>query len=113
MGKDVNIAFIPVEPGYYADGKHGIRIENLVVVRRADTPSNFQETGFMEMEHLTMCPIQTRLVEPSMLSPAERNWLDGYNAEVKAKLWKILEGYGDERALRWLERECEPLNIEN
>lgn len=42
------------EPGYYADGKFGIRIENIVVVRRADTPNNFGGKGYLELERVTM-----------------------------------------------------------
>ena len=42
------------EPGYYEDGKFGIRIENVVVVREAVTPHNFGEKGYLGFEHLTM-----------------------------------------------------------
>lgn len=43
-----------LEPGYYADGRFGIRIENVVVVQEADTPNNFGNKGFLRFEHLTM-----------------------------------------------------------
>jgi hypothetical protein len=39
-----------VEPGYYADGKFGIRIENIIVVRKAQTPNNFGDKGYLGME---------------------------------------------------------------
>ena len=42
------------EPGYYADGKFGIRIENCVVVKPSDTPNNFGNKGYLEFEHVTM-----------------------------------------------------------
>ena len=42
------------EPGYYADGDYGIRIENVVVVREAQTPNNFGNKGFLGFEHVTM-----------------------------------------------------------
>jgi Xaa-Pro aminopeptidase len=42
------------EPGYYADGKWGIRIENVVVVKMAETPNNFGNKGYLELEHVTM-----------------------------------------------------------
>ena len=42
------------EPGYYEDGKFGIRIENVVVVRETVTPHNFGEKGYLGFEHLTM-----------------------------------------------------------
>lgn len=42
------------EPGYYADGKFGIRIENIDVVKMSATPMNFGGKEFMELEHVTM-----------------------------------------------------------
>lgn len=42
------------EPGYYADGKWGIRIENVVVCKNAQTRWNFGDRGYLEFEHLTM-----------------------------------------------------------
>ena len=42
------------EPGYYADGEYGIRIENIVVVREAQTPNNFGGKGFLGFEHVTV-----------------------------------------------------------
>jgi Xaa-Pro aminopeptidase len=42
------------EPGYYADGRFGIRIENIVLVRQVDTPNNFGDKGFLGFEHVTM-----------------------------------------------------------
>lgn len=42
------------EPGYYADGRFGIRIENVVLVREANTPNNFGDKGYLGFEHVTM-----------------------------------------------------------
>jgi hypothetical protein len=42
------------EPGYYADGEYGARIENVVIVREAQTPNNFGNKGFLGFEHVTM-----------------------------------------------------------
>ncbi|KAI0316094.1 Creatinase/aminopeptidase [Amylostereum chailletii] len=95
------------EPGYYADGRFGVRIENVVVVREARTPNNFGGKGFLRFEHVTMCPIHKKLVDETLLTREERAWLDGYHAEVWEKVAPLLTK--DERALRWLERECAPL----
>lgn len=51
-------------------------------------------------------PIQTKLVETELLSPAEKDWLNGYHAEVLEKVAPLLQEAGDKRALAWLEREC-------
>lgn len=42
------------EPGYYEDGKFGIRIENVVLVREVKTPNNFADKGYIGFEHVTM-----------------------------------------------------------
>jgi Xaa-Pro aminopeptidase len=42
------------EPGYYEDGKFGIRIENVMLVREVKTPNNFGEKGYLGFEHVTM-----------------------------------------------------------
>lgn len=44
----------PTEPGYYEDGSYGIRIENVVIVRTAQTPNNFGDKGFLAFEHVTL-----------------------------------------------------------
>ena len=58
------------EPGYYADGRYGIRIENVVIVRTADTPNNFGDKGFLGFEHVTLVrPLPCLLSSPLSLSP--------------------------------------------
>jgi len=42
------------EPGYYEDGRYGIRIENIVLVREAKTPNNFGNQGYLGFEHVTL-----------------------------------------------------------
>ncbi|RSH90625.1 hypothetical protein EHS25_001230 [Saitozyma podzolica] len=93
------------EPGYYADGKWGIRIENIIVVKIAETPNNFGGKGYLEFEHVTMCPMQTKLVQVDLLSPAEKQWLNEYHREVREKVAPLLEQMEDQRALAWLEKE--------
>jgi len=95
------------EPGYYADGDYGIRIENVVVVREAQTPNNFGNKGFLGFEHVTMAPIGRNLIDVSLLSGEERAWVDAYHSEVWEKVSPLLEG--DARAKAWLHRECAPL----
>ncbi|KAG8722591.1 hypothetical protein FRC08_018463 [Ceratobasidium sp. 394] len=94
------------EPGYYADGKFGIRIESIVLVRKVTTPNDFGARGYLGFENVTMCPIQTKLVDIQLLTGAERDWLNAYHAEVLAKVGPELEKIGDKRAQAWLEREC-------
>ncbi|KAF9269551.1 Creatinase/aminopeptidase [Marasmius fiardii PR-910] len=95
------------EPGYYADGKFGVRIENIVLVRKAETPNNFGEKGYLSFEHVTMCPIQTKLVDTKLLTAEELQWLNDYHKEVWEKVSPLLTN--DERALNWLKKECQAL----
>lgn len=92
------------EPGYYADGRFGIRIENIVLVRDVKTPNNFGEKGYLGFEHITMCPIHKNLINTDLLSVQERTWLNDYHAEIWDKVSPLLQN--DQRALHWLEREC-------
>lgn len=75
------------------------------------TRNNFGNTGFLSFEHVTMVPIQTKLVDPARLSKKELDWLNDYNAEVRTKLTAGMEAMGDELAMRWLEKETLPLTL--
>lgn len=91
------------EPGYYREGAFGIRIENLIVVEpRAISGGERPMFGF---ETLTFCPIDRRLIVKSMLSRAERDWINAYHAETRGKLAPLLDA--DARA--WLEDATRPL----
>ena len=85
------------EPGYYKTGAYGIRIENLVAVTEADGA----DSGFLGFETLTLAPIDRALVEPAMLTAAERAWLDAYHARVAETLAPLLAD--DAPTLAWLQ----------
>jgi Xaa-Pro aminopeptidase len=92
------------EPGYYKQGEYGIRIENLVLVVDKAVPGADKEVlGF---ETLTFVPIDKRLIDASMLSDRELEWLNDYHAEVLALIGPQLQGEEKE----WLERQCAPLS---
>ena len=84
-----------IEPGTYRPGRWGVRIENLVINREAGS-SEFG--SFLEFETLTLCPIDTRCLEPSLLTQDEKDWFNAYHAEVQRRLSPLLEG----DALQWL-----------
>ncbi|WPN59813.1 aminopeptidase P family protein [Pseudomonas sp. P9_31] len=85
-----------IEPGTYRPGRWGVRIENLVLNREAGK-SEFGE--FLKFETLTLCPIDTRCLEPSLLTEDEKQWFNAYHAEVRERLSPLLDG----TALEWLD----------
>ena len=84
-----------IEPGTYRPGRWGVRIENLVLNREAGS-SEFGD--FLAFETLTLCPIDTRCLEPSLLTQDEKDWFNAYHAEVQRRLSPLLDG----DALQWL-----------
>ncbi|OZI23417.1 Xaa-Pro aminopeptidase [Bordetella genomosp. 9] len=83
------------EPGIYRPGRWGVRIENLVCNRPAQTT----ELGeFLAFETLTLCPIDTTCILADMLRPDEIAWLDGYHAQVRERLLPHVDG----AAREWL-----------
>ena len=92
------------EPGYYKAGAFGIRIENLVIV--VPLSIDGAEEDMLGFETITFAPIAQNLVETTLLSPAEADWLDAYHAAVFAKLAPGMTD--DDRA--WLAAACAPLD---
>jgi Xaa-Pro aminopeptidase len=87
-----------IEPGVYRAGQWGVRIENLVLNVPATTPEGRRFDEFLEFETLTLCPIDTRCIERSLLRSDEIDWLNGYHAMVRERLSPHLSGPG----LAWL-----------
>lgn len=84
------------EPGLYLAGKFGVRIENTVLL------SDYMKTEFgkfLQIEPLTLCPIDTAPIDLTMLMPEELAWLNEYHAKVYAELAPYL----DEDEKKWLE----------
>ncbi len=86
------------EPGLYREGKWGIRIENLVVNTPVAKPTETEFGDFLNFETITYCPIDTRLIEPSLLDQTEIDWLNNYHSQVFAELKDRVGG----SALEWL-----------
>ncbi|PNK60705.1 aminopeptidase P family protein [Psychrobacter sp. FDAARGOS_221] len=86
------------EPGLYREGRWGIRIENLVVNQPVPTPEESEFGHYLNFETVTLCPIDTRLVDPSVLNQEEIDWLNDYHSHVYNELKDRVEG----EALDWL-----------
>lgn len=90
------------EPGLYLAGKFGVRIENTVLI------SDYMSTEFgkfLQLEPLTLCPIDTTPIDVDMLLPEEIDWLNAYHHSVYEKLSPFL----DEEEKIWLENATKPI----
>jgi len=87
------------EPGYYEDGQFGIRCENLVFVKESI------KDGLYEFENLTFVPFDTRLIDKSLMTDIELNWLNNYHKEVFEKINPLVSG----DTLTWLENATQPI----
>lgn len=94
--------YLSDEPAFYRQGKHGIRIENLILVM----PDEENDYGkFLKFETLTLCPIDTKAVDISMLSKEEKDWLNNYHKTVYEKLSGYLQADEDE----WLKEKTKTI----
>ncbi len=90
------------EPGLYLAGKFGVRIENTVLI------SDYMSTEFgkfLQIEPLTLCPIDTTPIDVDMLLPEEIDWLNAYHHSVYEKLSPFL----DEEEKIWIENATMPI----
>ncbi len=90
------------EPAIYREGQYGIRTENLVLV----TDSYKNEFGqFLNFETLSMCYIDTKLIDKSLMETVEIDWLNEYHSIVYEKLAFLLN---DEERI-WLKHKTEQI----
>ncbi|XP_055613093.1 xaa-Pro aminopeptidase ApepP-like isoform X2 [Uranotaenia lowii] len=101
--------FLSNEPGYYKDGEFGIRIEDIVKVTATNIGDNFGGRGALTFETITMCPIQTKLIDVDQLTERERYHLNSYHKMVSETLSPLLEAIGDHTTLKWLEQETKAI----
>lgn len=98
------------EPGYYEDGQFGIRLENCIYTKKAQTKHNFANTGFLEFDTLTMVPIQKKLIDASIMTDAELLYLNKYHQRVYDNVSPILENLGKTETLGWLKEQTSPIH---
>lgn len=119
------------EPGYYEDGNFGVRIENLLELRyvkpelneevekeqlkepslddeQSTEDASSDEKKFLQFEALTLIPIQKNLIDISLMTEAELDWLDSYHAKVWEKVSPRLEEGTPEYL--WLKESCEKID---
>jgi Xaa-Pro aminopeptidase len=128
---------LSIEPGYYEEGRFGIRIENLYEVQEdkevgTTVPREGGREGgregavpFLKFAALTVVPIQRSLIQVELLSAADRDWVDAYHARVHETLAPVLQQKHEEKlvlgksadaaavasAVEWLTAATEPLEV--
>ena len=94
------------EPGYYKAGSYGIRCENLLRVVEVGKLAD-SDKALLGFESLTLAPFDLRLVDASLLSAGEVEWLDRYHERVYETIGPLLEGPDRD----WLKRATRPVRI--
>jgi Xaa-Pro aminopeptidase len=90
------------EPGYYENGNFGIRIENVMLVKVAETKYRFNNRDYLTFESVTVSPIQTSFITKDLLVQEEIDWVNEYNAGVRSKLEPLLQD--DPKTIEWLRK---------
>lgn len=90
------------EPGVYKPGRHGVRLENNLLVQE-ECVNEFGR--FLNFETVTFCPFERSLIVKEMLTPFELEWLNNYHEETYQKLSPHL----NEEEKAWLREATLPL----
>jgi len=107
LGGSSTALFERVGGGIYTKGANvGIRIENLLVVREVEPPNRFGGITYLGVEKLTFVPIQSKLLDLSLMSAAEIDRLNNYHSEVWGKVSPLV----DRDAHEWLWRNTRPVS---
>ncbi len=93
------------EPGIYREGRHGVRLENMILVKDA-FENSFGK--FMKFDTLTLCHFETRLMDIGLLSKEEILWVNQYHQRVFEKLCPVL----DPPVGTWLREKTRPLSLD-
>ena len=97
------------EPGYYIDGEVGFRIESeLEIIETKDFKTRFGES-FLGFAYLTKVPFCRKLIDTKYLSSVEIKWINEYHRSIRNDFEEKLTSMGEFRALKWLQKETEPL----
>ena len=94
------------EPGYYRNGKYGIRIENLEIVSKHNLKKS--KNFFLHFENLTRVPLELKLINKKMLTKFEIDWVNEYHQKVFKDLSKFIET-DHEELLIFLQRKTAPI----
>ena len=89
---------LSIEPGYYKINSYGIRIENLVIIKK-------EKKDFLSFQTISFAPIDKNLILPNLLTHKEKKWLNEYHQNVFVKLYNYLNN----NEKKWLKKIIQPL----
>ncbi|ODV67665.1 Creatinase/aminopeptidase [Hyphopichia burtonii NRRL Y-1933] len=104
-------AILTDEPGYYADGRFGIRIESELEIVECDDRIGKTRNGenFLGFAYLTKVPFCKKLIDTKYLTQIEVTWVNEYHKSIRNDFGEKLLEMGDRRAYAWLFRETSPI----
>jgi len=94
------------EPGYYEKGNFGIRIENVMIVAAETT--KFNDGNYLHLKPLTMVPYDTKLIDVTIMSDFDVDYVNEYHRQCLAKVGPLLQH--NEKALHWLKKATQPIS---
>lgn len=98
------------EPGYYEDGKFGIRLETVIMAVDAETKNTFNDVKYVKFEPVSFVPYWKKLIDVSIMTPKEIDWLNDYHKQCREKVGKMLKDQKKEDVYKWLVEETEPIS---
>lgn len=101
--------FFSDEPGYYEDGKFGVRLETIVMTTEVETRHNFGDTTYIGFETFTVVPFEPNLINYDLLSPAQRKFINAYHKKCDETVGKLLLEKGNQEAYNWLKKRTAPI----
>ena len=94
------------EPGFYEDNGFGIRIENLALIKEKETTHQFGGDKYLGFEYITLCPIQTKMMDTTIMSQEEVDWVNQYHKTVWERISPRLQ---DPETQQWLKDNTKPI----
>lgn len=104
--------FLSDEPGFYARGKFGIRLETMMMVVKAHTPYKFNDQEYYTFEPVSFVPFEPKLIDLHLLSKKQKEWLNWYNMKTRNSVGLELRKQNRKRGFQWLLSKTEYIPVE-
>ncbi|XP_069752118.1 xaa-Pro aminopeptidase 2 [Narcine bancroftii] len=101
--------FTSIEPGYYQDNEFGIRIEDIVMVVKADTKHSFGNP-YLTFEHVSLVPYERKLIDLSIMNEQQILWLNNYYKKIQMIVSPELEAQNLIEEYDWLQKHTQPFS---